>query len=78
MIEWLTKNSWAIMVLVGTMVVSYTLYGARVDALEKRVEGQEEVIEGFRNLENANQVTLAKMQKDIEYIKIKVNEISND
>lgn len=73
--EFLNKNLWAILVLSVSLIISYTIYGTRISALEERVYAQEEIIAGFRAIEQANQITLAKMQKDIEFIKIKVDNL---
>jgi hypothetical protein len=63
--DWLAKHAWPIAITIVGLAASFSLYGYRVDVLEKKVSALEsDAI--------ANQVLLAEIKKDIEFIKIQV------
>ncbi len=75
MSEWLQKNGVSIAIALTTLISTYAVYGYRLEALEARVDRQGTTINDIRNSNVDTQVALAKIQTDIEYIKVQLNKL---
>lgn len=73
--DWFVKNWWSLLIALLTLSSTYTMYGYRLDQLEKRVDKHDTQITQLQDLSNQAAVTLAKIQKDIEYIRLRVDQI---
>lgn len=73
--EWLQKNSWTLIIAGVTIASSYALYGYRITQLENRESAMETKFQQTQNAQQQDAITLAVIQKDIEYIKLQVNRI---
>lgn len=71
--NWIKNNALTLVVVLVTLVSNYAIYGYRIDAIEKRVTANELSIEAQRQNNVVLQVGLAKIQTDIEYIKLRVD-----
>ncbi len=75
MSEWLQKNGISMVIALVTVISTYAVYGYRLSALEIKVDGQQESLQEMQSRSVDTQVALAKIQTDIEYIKIQLNKI---
>lgn len=75
--DWLRQNAWPLIISVIGFAMMWGLYGYRLDQAEKAIQSNTAQIEVLRGESTTNQVLLAQIQKDIEYIKIQVNKIAN-
>lgn len=75
MTEWLKNNLWSLVIAIVTMTSMYTLYGAQISDLQRRTQNNADAIKTVQAQENTNNVILAEIQKDIEYIKVELNRI---
>jgi len=73
--EWLQKNWWSVIIALITISSTYTMYGYRLGELEKKAEAQQVEITALQNSSNDTAVGLARIQKDIEYIRLQVDRI---
>lgn len=76
MTEWLRQNGWALIIAVFTIASTFSLYGYRIDQIEARQNRQEASIEVLQARANDVNVALAKIQIDIEYIKVQVTKLA--
>lgn len=75
MIDWLKQNGWAIALVVASLIYNYASNGYRLDALEKRADNTDQQIATLTTGSVQTQIALAKIQVDIDYIKLQVNKI---
>lgn len=75
MTEIVKKNVWAIAIGIITLVSSYAVYGHRIENLEKRADSTNLAIESLNRAALQDQITLAEIKKDIEYIRLQVSRI---
>lgn len=75
MMDWLQKNAISLVIGLTTLISTYAVYGYRLQALEDRVDRQGTAITDIRNSTVDTQISLAKIQTDIEYIKIQLNRL---
>lgn len=75
MTDWLQKNGVSIAIALATLVSTYAVYGYRLQALEDRVDRQGTAITDIRNSTQDTQIALARIQTDIEYIKVQLNKL---
>ena len=73
--DWLKQNTWALLIACVTMVSTWTLYGARIAALEDEVSQNTAAISKINDTSVQTQVDIAKIQTDIEYIKLQINKL---
>jgi hypothetical protein len=73
--EWLKQNAWAIAIALMTVVTTFALYGYRLDSLESQVMDSQRSIKTLAESNVTLQITLAKIQTDIEYIKLRLDRI---
>lgn len=67
--QWIQKNAWAIAITMIGVVISFAMYGYRLDVVEAKVES-------LQNDSLKNQILLAEIKKDIEYIRIEVTKLN--
>lgn len=72
---WLKDNGVSLLIALTTFISTYAVYGYRLSALEARVDRQGTAISAIQNTTVDTQISLAKIQTDIEYIKIQLNKI---
>lgn len=75
MTNWIKDNGFSVLIAIITMVSTYAVYGYRLTALEARVDRQGTAIMGIQNTTVDTQISLARIQTDIEYIKVQVNKL---
>ncbi len=80
--DWLKNNLWSIIIAVVTMVSTFTLYGYRIDALEKQVDENRTAIVALSQQQNTINVQLAQISTtlsgqavDIQYIKANIDRL---
>lgn len=77
--DFLQKNAVSIIIAVCTLVTTYAvntaLYGYRLTAVEARQDRQGDAIKTLQENNTNIQVSLARIQTDIEYIKVQVNKL---
>lgn len=71
--DWLKNNSWAIIIAVVALAGSYSVSNYKITALETRLRQDEKKIDSISGIELTNQITLAEIKKDIEYIKLQIS-----
>jgi uncharacterized coiled-coil protein SlyX len=74
--EWLRQNGWALIIAGATIISTFTLYGYRIENLEKEVAVNQLAIQRLNESSTNVQVSLAKIQTDIEYIKMQVTKLT--
>lgn len=75
--EWFKQNAWALIIAVTTIVSTFTLYGYRISALETRLDSTDGSVKSLQDTSVATQISLARIQTDIEYIRKQVDKIAN-
>lgn len=73
--NWLKDNGVSLLIALTTFASTYAVYGYRLGALEARVDRQGTAISAIQNTTVDTQISLAKIQTDIEYIKVQLNKI---
>lgn len=75
--EWLLENSWSLLIAAATVVSTWAVIRHRIDALEQNYEKLEEDVAGLKSTNTQNQIILAEIKKDIEYIRLQVSKLVN-
>lgn len=74
---WVKSNGFSIAIalvgIIGTYSVNTALYGYRLGAVESRLDRQGSAIVALQQGDTTTQVALAKIQTDIEYIKVQLS-----
>lgn len=73
--DWLKQNGWAIALVVASLIYNYASNGYRLDTLEKRADATDQQIASLNTGSIQTQIALAKIQVDIDYIKLQLNKI---
>lgn len=73
--DWFKNNLWSIVIACVTMVSTFTLYGYRIDALEKQVDENRTAIVTLSGQQNQINVQLAQIATDISYIKANIDRL---
>lgn len=88
--DWLKQNGMSLVIAAITLVSTFTLYGFRISVLETQRVQDKEVIEArltqdektltklsqtFTDTNLQTQVSLAKIQTDLEYLKVQTAQI---
>lgn len=76
MADWLKQNGWGLIIAGCTLASTFALYGYRIDRLETQVDANAMAIAKLNDTNTSVQVALAKIQTDIEYIKVQVSKIT--
>lgn len=74
--DFLKQNFAAIAIGALTLVSTYTIYGYRLDALEKRATITDAALTALTSNAGDTRVALVKIQTDIEYIKLQLSKIT--
>lgn len=74
--EFFERNAWALALIAASIIAQWTIIGYRLTADEKRLDAQSSRISAVENNNQSIAITLAGIQKDIEYIKIQVDKIT--
>lgn len=74
--DWLRDNGWSIIIAIVGVSSTFLLYGFRLEALEKEVTEQRIDIVRIDTQQNAINVQLAEIARDIQYIKVNIEEIN--
>lgn len=73
--DWFKNNAWSLIIAAVTMVSTFTLYGYRIDALEKQVDENRTAIVTLSTEQNQVNVQLAQIATDIQYIKVNIDRL---
>lgn len=73
--EWLKKHAWTLTIAAVTVASTFTLYGYRIDQLEKHEGVIDQEIATLNSGSVTTQIALAKIQVDIDYIKQQLNKL---
>ena len=73
MAEWLSKNAWSLIIAGVGVITTFSIYGYRIDQVEKQVEAQAVQIETIKNQQVISQVQMASIAVDISYIKAAID-----
>lgn len=73
--DFLFRNAWALILVVASVVGQWAVFGVRLDNLEDRVSANAEAIEAPQDQANATALDIAQIQKDIEYMRMKLDRI---
>lgn len=76
--DWIRKNVWVLIVTAAGIVSSYAVYGYKVSDLQNQVDFTRQQVTLLQNSNTEQLVTLAQIQKDIEYMKLQLTQISQD
>lgn len=74
---WIKNNLWSLLIAGVTIVSTYTLYGYKINDLERRLTVDEATISTLNTQQVQTQVSLAQIQVDLTYIKSSVDRLSN-
>lgn len=74
--EFFEKNAWALALVGASLIAQWTIFSYRLGTDEKRLDAQSAKIQVIQDGQNQTAVTLAGIQKDIEYIRLKVDKLS--
>ena len=75
--EWFKDNAVPIIITLAGIVATFTLYGSRIDALEKQGAENKAAIDGLTTQQTAIEIQLAQISTDIKYIKVSVDRFNN-
>ncbi len=74
--DWLKQNAWSLVIAGVTMVSTFTLYGYRLDNLEKQIAEDKAAIQLLTTGQVNVQVQLAQISTDISYIKSSLDRLN--
>lgn len=75
LMNWLKDNTWPLIIGLLTITSTYTLYGFRISALEKRSDAIDQQIATLTSGNVTTQIALAQIQTKLEYISVQLNRI---
>lgn len=75
MSEWIKNNLWSIIITVVGVAVTFSLYGYRIDNLEKDVAEARAQIQVLNTQQTQVQVQLAQIGTDVLYIKASLDRL---
>ena len=73
--DWLKNNAWALTIAFCVLVGNFTLYGYRISQLEDRTAANTNAIITLNNNNTQTQISLARIETDLTYIKAAINKI---
>lgn len=76
--EWIKNNSWSLIIAFLGVVTTFTLYGYRIESLEKEVDVNTASIKLIEAQQNQTNVQLAQIATDIQYIKLNIDRLFGD
>lgn len=74
--DWLKNNAWSLAIAVVTLISTFTLFGYRIDALEKRADATDQQIATLTSGNVTTQIALAQIQTKLEYITVQLDKIT--
>lgn len=75
MSEWLQKNAWSLLIAAVGVVATFSIYGYRIDNLEKENAAQDVQMATMASQQVQTQVTLAQISVDLTYIKAAIDRL---
>lgn len=75
MSDWLRNNSWALIMIVVSLVASYSVASYKIGELEKKIEDNSIRLSAVEASETNYRVTVAQIQKDIEFIRYQLSKL---
>lgn len=72
---WLQEHAWSLTIAAATIISTFTLYGYRITALEKRDDAIDQQIATLTSGNVTTQVALAQIQTKLEYITEQLNKL---
>lgn len=76
LMDWLKQNGVTIVITLAGVIATFTVYGYRISTLEDRADKQLNRIQALEQSNNQTALALVAIQKDIEYIKLKIDRLS--
>lgn len=73
--KWLQENGISLIIAACTLVSTYAVYGYRLSAIEDRQNRQGSAITTLQSQDTDTRVALARIQTDIDYIKVQLNKL---
>lgn len=73
--DFLARNAWAIILVTVSVVAQWAVFGVRLENIEERTKSSEEAIVNLQASTNAYAVSIAEIQRDIQYIRLKLDRI---
>lgn len=80
--DWIRNNAWSLIIAVVTMISTFTLYGFKIDALQKQSDDDHTAIVTLSQQQNTINVQLAQISTtltgqaaDIQYIKANIDRL---
>ena len=67
--DWIKANAVSIIIAVATLISTYSLYGYRIDQIQKEADENKAAIQLLNTGQVTLQVQLAQIATDISYIK---------
>lgn len=74
--EWLKNNASTLVITVAGIVATFAVYGYRIDTIEQAQQQQQIRIQALEVQNTQTAVAVVAIQKDIEYIRIKLDKIA--
>lgn len=75
MSDWLAKNFWSILIALLSITSTYAIYGYKITVLENTIASQDNRIHIIETTNIQTAVDIAKIQKDIEYMRYQLDRI---
>lgn len=75
MAEWIQKNAWSILIAGIGVATTFSVYGYRIEQVEKEIAMTKTEIEIINQQQVQAQVQLAQIAVDISYIKASIDRI---
>lgn len=73
--DWLSKNAWAIGIVIVTMTANYAVTQYKWEVLQDQVRANTNAIIILQNNNTQMQVSLARIETDLAYIKSAVSKL---
>lgn len=74
--SWVKQNAASLIIGLISLLSGFTLYGYRIDQLEKRADVTDQQIATLTSGNVTIQISLARIQTDIEYMKLQLDKIT--
>jgi uncharacterized coiled-coil protein SlyX len=77
LVEFLTKNIWAIALVVSSVIAQWAVFGVRIDNIEARQDRQDAVVSDLRDQVQESQRDVAALSEKVDSVKESVDYIRN-
>ena len=74
--NWLKNNWWSLLIALVTVVSTWAVYGYKLNLFEKILESNTTRIHTLEMSDSDFKVTLAEIKKDIDYIKVGIDKLT--